>query len=160
MIAYERATKIEPKFKEAWANLAQAYRDNGDRSNAEIYFQKALSVDASYVHGYHLRGLLYYGCGEIRLALADFKRGCEVDPSDRNCQLMHCVCLHSLGQVPHARDTHTHMHVCACGRTPVSRVLRCMCVARSALCVAADAPQGSVCIVSVTAVVLSVCVSA
>jgi len=98
VIAYERATKIEPKFKEAWANLAQAYRDNGDRSNAEIYFQKALSVDASYVHGYHLRGLLYYGCGEIRLALADFKRGCEVDPSDRNCQLMHCVCLHSLGQ--------------------------------------------------------------
>ena len=54
-------------------------------------------VDPSYTHGYHLRGLLYYGCGEIRLALADFRRGVELDPSDRNCQLMKAVCLNTLG---------------------------------------------------------------
>jgi tetratricopeptide (TPR) repeat protein len=99
VIAYERAIKIEPRFKEALANLAQAYRDFGDRVNSEKQFAKAMEVDKSYVHAFHLRGLMFYGCGEIRLALADFTRGFEVDPNERNCHLMKAVCLHSLGML-------------------------------------------------------------
>ena len=99
IIAYQRATQLDPTFKEAWANLAQAHRDAGDRANAERIFARAFEVDSRYVHGFHLRGLLYYGCGEIRLSLADFSKGVEYDPSDRNCQLMKAVCMHSLGNL-------------------------------------------------------------
>ena len=109
IIAYERATKLDPNFKEAWANLAQAYRDSGDRTNAELYFERAFTVDRNYTHGFHLRGLLYYGCGEIRLALNDFKRGWELDNTDRNCGLMRAVCLHSLGLLSQAVAAYTQI---------------------------------------------------
>jgi len=99
IIAYQRATQIDPNFKEAWANLAQAHRDGGDRVGAEKIFARAFQVDARYVHGFHLRGLLYYGCGEIRMALSDFSKGCDNDANDRNCQLMKAVCMHSLGNL-------------------------------------------------------------
>jgi tetratricopeptide (TPR) repeat protein len=99
IIAYQRATQLDPNFKEAWANLAQAHRDAGDRANSEKVFARAFQVDPKYVHGFHLRGLLYYGCGEIRLALADFSKGIDNDPNDRNCQLMKAVCMHSLGNL-------------------------------------------------------------
>ena len=99
IIAYQRATQIDPNFKEAWANLAQAHRDGGDRANSEKVFARAFQVDQRYVHGFHLRGLLYYGCGEIRMALADFSKGVEYDPNDRNCLLMKAVCMHSLGNL-------------------------------------------------------------
>jgi len=102
IIAYERATQLDPHFKEAWANMAQAHRDGGDRASAERFFAQSIKVDASYTHGYHLRGLLFYGCGEIRLALADFKQGVEMDGTDRNCQLMKAVCLNSLGMLSEA----------------------------------------------------------
>ena len=99
IIAYDRATQIEPSFKEAWANLAQAHRDGGDRVNAEKHLAREFTIDARYVHGFHLRGLLNYGCGEIRQALADFSKGVELDPNDHNCQLMKSVCMHSLGNL-------------------------------------------------------------
>jgi len=56
IIAYQRAIHIDPKFKEAIANLAQAHRDAGDRDNSERIFAQAFKVDAKYVHGFHLRG--------------------------------------------------------------------------------------------------------
>ena len=99
IIAYQRAIQIDSKFKEAIANLAQAHRDAGDRDTSERVFAQAFRVDPKYVHGFHLRGLLYYGCGEIRMALADFSKGCEYDARDRNCQLMKAVCMHSLGNL-------------------------------------------------------------
>jgi hypothetical protein len=52
-------------------------------------------------------GLLYYGCGEIRLSLADFSKGCEHDARDRNCQLMKAVCMHSLGNLSGAAAEYT-----------------------------------------------------
>eukprot|EP00960_Hanusia_phi_P038138 753295-Hanusia_phi.AAC.5 len=106
-LAYERATQLDPNMKEAWANLAQAHRDAGDRQNAEKYFAKAERLDPNYVHCYHLRGLLYYGCGEIRLALQDFSKGHECDRNDKNCFLMKAVCKHSLGDMSGAISEYT-----------------------------------------------------
>ena len=94
-------------MKEAWANLGQAYRDAGDRQNAEKYFAMAEKLDPNYVHCYHLRGLLFYGCGEIRLALHDFSRGHECDRNDKNCFLMKAVCKHSLGDMSGAISEYT-----------------------------------------------------
>ena len=52
-------------------------------------------------HHTHTRPTPPAGCGETRLALADFRRAVELDggggPVDSSCRVMKAVCLHSLG---------------------------------------------------------------
>lgn len=110
--AYTKAVSIDPNFKvglpraplltlcvqEGWTNMGQAWRDLGNEENAEKYFQQAMDIDGAYMHAYHLRGLLRYGCGQITAAASDFKRGVDLMPSDKSCLTMAAVSYHNLGR--------------------------------------------------------------
>ena len=59
-----KSISLDKKFKEAWANMAQAFKDLGNYEKSEQYFSKALEIDSSYVHAFHLRGMLRFGIGD------------------------------------------------------------------------------------------------
>lgn len=45
---YKKALFVEPRFAEAWCNLANAYGMNSEYNNALAAFNKALSIDSKY----------------------------------------------------------------------------------------------------------------
>src|SRR5690348_7476371 len=89
--AHKRALELDPAFREALANIGQAYKDYGNSRThlpglllraflcrvwdagvdpllpssvkAEKYFAKGLKVDPNYMHAFHLRGLARFGAG-------------------------------------------------------------------------------------------------
>jgi tetratricopeptide (TPR) repeat protein len=92
--AHKRALELDPAFREALANIGQAYKDYGNSRThlpglllraflcrvwdagvdpllpssvkAEKYFAKGLKVDPNYMHAFHLRGLARFGAGDHR----------------------------------------------------------------------------------------------
>eukprot|EP01104_Vermistella_antarctica_P011610 TRINITY_DN3259_c0_g1_i1.p1 TRINITY_DN3259_c0_g1~~TRINITY_DN3259_c0_g1_i1.p1 ORF type:complete len:828 (-),score=152.43 TRINITY_DN3259_c0_g1_i1:364-2847(-) len=95
--AHKHAIELKPDFKEAFANMAQAYRDNGDFQNAEKYFSTAISLDPNYVHSYHLRGLARFGVGEHTKALGDFRKALQINPTFIECKHMLGIASHGVG---------------------------------------------------------------
>jgi tetratricopeptide (TPR) repeat protein len=97
--AHKRALELDPAFREALANIGQAYKDYGNSRThlpglllllfafsrrvwdagvdpllpssvkAEKYFAKGLKVDPNYMHAFHLRGLARFGAGDHRYAI-------------------------------------------------------------------------------------------
>lgn len=80
MESHARATSIDPTFKEAWANMAQAYKDYGNFEKAEQLFLKALGIDPHYFHSYHLRGIARFTVGDHRGALTDLNAALRLNP--------------------------------------------------------------------------------
>ncbi len=81
---------------QAWANMAQAYKELGTYDKAEALFTKALSLDASYVQSYHLRALARFGAGFHRLALKDLQQALMYDPGQLDIRHMCAVVEHGL----------------------------------------------------------------
>jgi tetratricopeptide (TPR) repeat protein len=98
---FEKVTKIDSNHREAWCNMAQAYRDWGDIDNAEKCFKVAIEEITGgkpYDNAYYLRSLLRYCSGNLKGALKDATRGCERLPKDKNMIHMKALSLHALGQ--------------------------------------------------------------
>lgn len=96
--SYQLSLDIDSNFTEAWINMAQAYRDWGIHDKAEVYFSKAISIDPTNYHAYHLRGLLRYGVGDIRGALRDTTKGKSINPTSIDLMLLKALCHNTQGQ--------------------------------------------------------------
>jgi tetratricopeptide (TPR) repeat protein len=105
--AYKQALKEDPTFKEAWVNMAQAYRDFGLANEASGAFGVALQKDKRFVPALHLRGLMRHGEGRLSLALQDFLDVLLVQPKHVECRLMSGIVLHGMGQFSEAIKHYT-----------------------------------------------------
>ena len=85
LVAYENAVKLDPKFKEAYVNLAQLHREAGKGDDAIRVFKRAIKLDAKYMHAAHLYGLCLHGMGRTREALAQFHTALKIEPSHAAC---------------------------------------------------------------------------
>ena len=74
---YARATALDPRFKEAWANGAQLARDAGDAARALALFDAALRIDPAYLHARYLRGLCAYAAGDLKRSSLQLHRSGE-----------------------------------------------------------------------------------
>ena len=81
LAAYQNAIKLDPKFKEAYTNLAQLHREAGNGDEAVRVFKRAINLDATYLHAAHLYGLCLHGMGRTREALAQFQSCLKLDPA-------------------------------------------------------------------------------
>ena len=79
-------TVVVPSFfKEAHLNKAQALRDMGQGAAALACLDGLLAAVPTYAQGYHLRGLVRYGTGDVRLMgcfIGCFMEGCNVGVVD------------------------------------------------------------------------------
>ena len=98
LAAYQNAVKLDPKFKEAYVNLAQLHREAGKGDEAIRVFKRAIKLDAKYMHAAHLYGLCLHGMGRTREALTQFHACLKLDPSHAACTQFAGLCCQSLGQ--------------------------------------------------------------
>ena len=92
--AYARATRLDARFKEAWANLAQLERDAGRGEAALDGFDAALALDAGYAHARHLKAACLYALGDVRCARAE---AAKAPANHLECAQQRALCLHARG---------------------------------------------------------------
>ncbi|GBG82834.1 hypothetical protein CBR_g36364 [Chara braunii] len=66
--AYQQALEIDPGFKEALANMGQAYKEHADSQMAAECFRKVLKIDNRHALARRLWGLMRHGLGNHRKA--------------------------------------------------------------------------------------------
>ncbi len=83
--AYESALKLRPTYAEAAFNIAYNYQHLKDFSNAALWYEKAIAIDATYYRSYYSLGSTRQALGQTReaaKAYCDFvKSGAEKDES-------------------------------------------------------------------------------
>jgi len=94
--AHMKAISLDRTFKEAWANMAQAYKDWGNYEKAEQFFTKSLEFDPNYVHSYHLRAMARFGVGEHFRALEDLNTAVKADSHHVDSRHMRGVIMNGL----------------------------------------------------------------
>ena len=80
------------------ANLGQCHKELAQANKAIEAYKVALSFDPQYAQAMHLRGQVYFGTGQLRLALADFLAAMEADPMLKDARHMAAVAHHALGE--------------------------------------------------------------
>lgn len=93
---YQKALALDPSFRDAEANMGQAYKEMADEQQALHHFGLALK-DNAYAHGHYLRGLAYFGMGLHKHAYNDFTQSLKIDRNFFEGWWMRAVCASGLG---------------------------------------------------------------
>jgi len=80
------ALKRDPKFVEAWFNLAGLDREQNNIAAARRHFGKAISIDAGYADAIYNLASLEYEAGELAAARRWWSRYLEIDSSSEWAQ--------------------------------------------------------------------------
>jgi TolB-like protein/tetratricopeptide (TPR) repeat protein len=107
--AFQIATRLDPGFADAYANLALAEIFEAEGTNdtegyqrARIAIERASALAPDLPNAYHARGLLRYLTLDLAGARADFERAISLAPSDSLILTHYGDVMASLGQVPEA----------------------------------------------------------
>lgn len=102
--AYKRAIDVEPDFVPAHINLADHYRDEGDKVASISVLRKALTIQ-----NINKVPVLHYALGMAltrmgdpdnrRLALESFERAARYGPDDPTNAYAHALALHGFGRI-------------------------------------------------------------
>ena len=84
---FEAAIEADPKYKEAYNDLAVVYMDQGNYAKAVELLKKALEVDSTYFLPYFNLGICYNRLGQPDEAVRSYKRVIESNPSYINAYL-------------------------------------------------------------------------
>jgi len=88
--------KINPLHAPTWNNLGNCYRQSADATDAEAALLEAIRLDSSYAAPLHNLGLLYASRGDMRGAMALYRKLMEIAPPKAD-QL-----LQEMGMAPQA----------------------------------------------------------
>mmetsp|Transcript_120516 Transcript_120516/g.341538 ORF Transcript_120516/g.341538 Transcript_120516/m.341538 type:complete len:735 (-) Transcript_120516:101-2305(-) len=148
---YQTCIGMHPTFKETYVNLAQAYKEAGEFDASKLNFDKALSMDSSYIQAYHLRGLLYHARGEHTQACEDFERVRRLDPSAATLEacFMIGVCRQALGACHEAVEVYATVMAQGLG-SDLHSMISHMAFYQREMCLfclgTADAPLSGLCL--------------
>lgn len=93
---YRKALTLDPSFKDAEANMGQAYKELADENRALEHFSLALK-DEAYTHGFYLRGWTYFSMGLHKHAYNDFTQALKCDRNFFEGWWMRAVAASGLG---------------------------------------------------------------
>jgi lipoprotein NlpI len=83
---YNKSIDLKPEFAEAYANRGQAKQATGDPTGALADYNTAARLNpalgSQIAPGLRALGFFRYNLREFSQALANFRRACEMDPSD------------------------------------------------------------------------------
>src|SRR5205085_11007360 len=77
--AYRLATKVDPKFAEAWYNLGDLLDDQRQSDQAVVCLTRAIEADPEYAYAIFNLGLLYQRNNKTSEALACWRRYLALD---------------------------------------------------------------------------------
>ena len=108
--AYQKAINLDPRYADAYAELAMAQYYLGDNTgnlaleaSAEQAAQKAIDVDQHRASGYAVRGYLRYNLRyDWGGAEADFKQALALDPTDSRVFRRYASMLNQVGRTEEA----------------------------------------------------------
>ncbi len=83
--AYKQAVRVNPRFKEAYNNLAAIYADLGMFDKALMNYRKAISLDDGYALAHYNLGMTFYALGRYHEAITAFEKGEQLAPNDKDC---------------------------------------------------------------------------
>ncbi|UOA09468.1 tetratricopeptide repeat protein [Methylobacter sp. S3L5C] len=98
IVAYQRVTTLDPLFVGAYANLADAYRQQGRDGEGEKQLRKGLSLipDAADLH--HALGLLLVRKANKAAALQEFAKAGKLAPDNARYVYVYGIALNSMGK--------------------------------------------------------------
>ena len=108
--AYQKAINLDPRYADAYAELAMAQYYLGDNTgnlaletSAEQAAQKAIDIDQHRASGYAVRGYLRYNLRyDWSGAEADFKQALALDPTDSRVFRRYASMLNQVGRTEEA----------------------------------------------------------
>jgi tetratricopeptide (TPR) repeat protein len=103
--AYQRATKLDPAYFEAWHNLGLAYYELGKYTQSLRSYETALALKADSVDARYNFGLALKQAGYLLDAAAEFARIVKEHPEQTRAHLsLANLCAHQLQQPGIARE--------------------------------------------------------
>ncbi|URE00095.1 Tetratricopeptide repeat protein [Musa troglodytarum] len=96
--AHLKSLHLDQCFLDAWAHLAQFYLDLTNSEKALHCLEKVLLVNGRFAKAYYLRGLLYHGLGQHRIAIKDLSLGLSIENSNVECLYLRASCYHAIGE--------------------------------------------------------------
>jgi tetratricopeptide (TPR) repeat protein len=83
---YKKALNLSPQFPDIRLNYAITLRDAGKVESAIFEFDRVLIDKKNYVDAYIHLGVSYYKLGYLGFAIDAWKKGYELDPSNKILQ--------------------------------------------------------------------------
>ncbi|CAD5169559.1 unnamed protein product [Musa acuminata subsp. malaccensis] len=96
--AHLKSLHLDQCFLDAWAHLAQFYLDLANSEKALHCLEKVLLANGRFAKAYYLRGLLYHGLGQHRIAIKDLSLGLSIENSNIECLYLRASCYHAIGE--------------------------------------------------------------
>jgi len=100
--AYRKATKLDPKFGPAYANLADLYRAQGMDKYAATVLKEGIEKLPEDATLYHAQGLLQARNQQMDSALVSLKKAAELQPEAARYIYVYGVALNSTGKTAEA----------------------------------------------------------
>ena len=96
--AYQRAIMLDLKFRGAYVNLTDAYRQQGRDDEGEKQLRKGLSLSPDAADLHHALGLLLVRKGDKSTALQEFAKASKLAPADARYAYVYGIALNSIGK--------------------------------------------------------------
>jgi tetratricopeptide (TPR) repeat protein len=96
--AYQRALMLDSKFRGAYVNLADAYRQQGRDDEGEKQLRKGLSLSPDAADLHHALGLLLVRRGDKSTALQEFAKASKLALADARYAYVYGIALNSMGK--------------------------------------------------------------
>ena len=77
---FTSAIKLNPDFKEAYANRGTAYFKNKDYSYAITDLNKAIELDTTDFENFNSRGIVFDAIKEYKKAISDYTKATDLNP--------------------------------------------------------------------------------
>ena len=102
---FEKRCRINSRSAEAWANLGNIQRDDGQLAKALTSYDKALQLKPDYSNGLNGRGVTLLRLNQASAALACFDKALAVEPTLSQTHYNRGVALRRMERLEHALES-------------------------------------------------------
>lgn len=94
-----KALELDPDNAEANDDIGVVYARRQEYGRAIDHFTRTVTIDPSYLKGFHNLGMAYYLSGRDTLALFAVEQALALNPRERNTLLLKAQILQAMGQL-------------------------------------------------------------
>lgn len=99
-----KALTLDPDNAEAHDDIGVVYARRQEYARAIDHFTRTISIDPTYLKGFHNLGMAYYLSGRDSLALFAVEQALALNPRERNTLMLKAHILQAMGQLEAAAE--------------------------------------------------------
>lgn len=99
---YEKAIRIDPKYRQSYISLAKLRAESGRYDEAEQEIEKAIALDPEMTDGYMVRGIIRHLQGDNDAAISDFREIVAREPKNLRAYSYISKCCNAAGRYAEA----------------------------------------------------------